>query len=156
MWNCDIRVIPQETVDNNLGTDRLASPKALAPNYCRQPTTLLHDLCLEVLTVYGIELRLFWAKAFPLLILLMSRIWHSSSRLTFTSLAMMGFGQSMVPITFPIADRMHYVLCQSRGYHFRRKQSVCVLVKIQMRLFPYDDFAFLGSSKPSFSWLFVL
>ena len=27
-----IRIIPQETVDNNLG------PKALDPNYCRQPT----------------------------------------------------------------------------------------------------------------------
>ncbi len=30
-----IRVIPQGTVDNNLGPDRLAGPKALAPNYCR-------------------------------------------------------------------------------------------------------------------------
>ena len=69
-----IRVIPQGTVGNNLEPDRLAGPKALDPNYCRQPTLLLHDLCLEVLTVHGIELRLFWAKAFPLLILLMSRI----------------------------------------------------------------------------------
>ena len=33
-----IRVIPQGTVDNNLGSDRLAGPKALDPNYCRQPT----------------------------------------------------------------------------------------------------------------------
>ena len=33
-----IRVIPQGTVDNNLGPDRLAGPKALDPNYCRQPT----------------------------------------------------------------------------------------------------------------------
>ena len=33
-----IRVIPQETVDNNLGPDRLAGPKALEPNYGRQPT----------------------------------------------------------------------------------------------------------------------
>ena len=32
------RVIPQRTVDNNLGPDRLAGPKALDPNYCRQPT----------------------------------------------------------------------------------------------------------------------
>ena len=31
-----IRVIHQETVDNNLGPDRLAGPKALDPNYCRQ------------------------------------------------------------------------------------------------------------------------
>ena len=55
-----IRVIPQGTVDNNLGPDRLVGPKALDPNYCRQPT-----LCLEVLTVHGTELRLFRAKAFP-------------------------------------------------------------------------------------------
>ena len=33
-----IRVIPQGTVDNNLGPDRLAGPKALGPNYCKQPT----------------------------------------------------------------------------------------------------------------------
>ncbi len=36
--NCSIRVIPQGTVDNNLGPDRLVGPKALDPNYCRQPT----------------------------------------------------------------------------------------------------------------------
>ncbi len=29
-----IRVIPQGTVDNNLGPDRLAGPKVLDPNYC--------------------------------------------------------------------------------------------------------------------------
>ncbi len=44
-------VIPQGTVDNKLGPDRLAGPKALDPKYCRQPTLWLHDLCLEVLTV---------------------------------------------------------------------------------------------------------
>ncbi len=37
-FNLDQRVIPQGTVDNNLGPDRLAGPKALDPNYCRQPT----------------------------------------------------------------------------------------------------------------------
>ncbi len=63
-------IIPQWTVDNNLGPDRLASPKALDPNYCRQPILWLHDLCLEVLTVHATELRLFGAKAFPLLILI--------------------------------------------------------------------------------------
>ncbi len=31
-----IQLIPQGTVDNKLGLDRLASPKAL--DYCRQPT----------------------------------------------------------------------------------------------------------------------
>ena len=38
---------------------------------------------LEVLTVYGYELHLFWAKAFPLICLLMLRISHSSSRTIF-------------------------------------------------------------------------
>ena len=33
-----IRLIPQETVDNNLRPDRLEGPKALDPNYYRQPT----------------------------------------------------------------------------------------------------------------------
>ncbi len=33
-----LRVIPQGTVDNNLGLDHLAGTKALDPNYCRQPT----------------------------------------------------------------------------------------------------------------------
>ena len=47
-------LIPQGTVDNNPGLDRLAGPKALDPNYCRQPT-----LCLEVLTVHGTELHCF-------------------------------------------------------------------------------------------------
>ena len=31
--NGSLRVIPQGTVDNNLGPDRLAGPKALDPNY---------------------------------------------------------------------------------------------------------------------------
>ncbi len=59
-----IRVIPQGTVDNNLGPDRLAGPKALDPNYCRQQTLWLHDLYLEVLTVHGNELHVFGGKAF--------------------------------------------------------------------------------------------
>ncbi len=50
-------IIPQGTVDNNLGQDRLADQ--------------MHELCLEVLNVHGSELRLFRANAFPLLILLM-------------------------------------------------------------------------------------
>ncbi len=32
-----ILVIPQWMVDNNLGPDCIAGPKALDPNYCRQP-----------------------------------------------------------------------------------------------------------------------
>ena len=60
-----IRVIPQGTGDINLGPDRLAGPKALDPNYCRQTTLLLQDLYLKVITVHGIELSLSGAKAFP-------------------------------------------------------------------------------------------
>ncbi len=41
----------------------------LAILHSRQPTLWLHDLCLEVLTEHGKELRLFGAKAFPLLVL---------------------------------------------------------------------------------------
>ncbi len=78
-----IRLIPQGRVDNNLRPDRLAGPKALDPNNIRQSTLWLHDLCLEVVAVHDIELRLFGAKAFHLIILLMSRIWHSSSRYNF-------------------------------------------------------------------------
>ena len=58
-------ILPHGTVDNNLRPDRLVGPKALDPNYCRQPTLWLHDLCLEFLTVHGNELRLFGAKASP-------------------------------------------------------------------------------------------
>ena len=32
---CVIRFIPQGTVDNNLGSERLAGPKALDPIYCQ-------------------------------------------------------------------------------------------------------------------------
>ena len=69
-----IRLIPQGTVDNNLEPDGEAGPNALDSNYCRQPTLRLHDLCLEVITVHGTELLMFEAKAFPLLIILMSHI----------------------------------------------------------------------------------
>ncbi len=50
-------------VDNNQASDRLAGQALMTTN-----------LCLEVLTVHGTELHLFWAKAYPLLIILMSRI----------------------------------------------------------------------------------
>ncbi len=49
-WFLIIRLIPQGAVDYNLGPHRLAGTKALDPNYCRQPTLWLHELCLEVLT----------------------------------------------------------------------------------------------------------
>ncbi len=40
-----IRVIPQGTIDNNLGPDCLAGTKALDPNYCKQQTLSMHYLC---------------------------------------------------------------------------------------------------------------
>ncbi len=43
----------------------LTKTKALDPNYCRQQTLWLHDLCLEVLTLHGTKLHLFGAKSFP-------------------------------------------------------------------------------------------
>ncbi len=49
-----IRFIPQGTVDNNLGPDRLSGPKALDPDHCKKHS--LHDLSIEVLTVHGTEL----------------------------------------------------------------------------------------------------
>ncbi len=56
LYSYYIRLIPQGTVDNNLlGPDRLAGPKSLDPNYCRQP----------ILTVHGTELRLFGARVLP-------------------------------------------------------------------------------------------
>ena len=39
-----------------------------------------HCICLEVLILHGYELRLFWAKLFPIHILLILQIWHSSNR----------------------------------------------------------------------------
>ncbi len=83
MTMCVSCIIPQGTVVNNLGPNRLADPKALDPHHYRQPTLWLPDLCLGVLTMHGTELRLFGAKTFPLLILLMSHIWHSSRRYNF-------------------------------------------------------------------------
>ena len=46
--------MPQGTVDDNLVLDCLAGPKGLDPYYYRHSTLLLHDLCLEVLTVHNI------------------------------------------------------------------------------------------------------
>ncbi len=62
---CLIRLMPRGTIDNNLGQDLFAGPKALDHYYCKQPTLWLHVLCLEVLTVHGTELRMYGAKAFP-------------------------------------------------------------------------------------------
>ncbi len=56
--------------DRPIGPDCSTGPKYLDPNYSRQPILWLHALCLKVLIVQGNELRLFGAKACPLLILI--------------------------------------------------------------------------------------
>ena len=106
-----MRLIPQGTVDNNLGPDRLAGPKALEPNYCRQLTLWLHDLCLEVLTVQGTDFRLFGAKAFPLLILFMMHIWHSSIGTTFNV---------FIYDTGWIAEQIRYVFCHACSFLLKK------------------------------------
>ena len=110
----------------------------LALLHSRQTALWLHNLCLEVLTVHGNEALMFRANAFPLLVLLIPHIWHSSSKYNFLrlSLAMSRFGQasrsnfkhqgrpsstrttvpqpSIKPITFR-AERMRFMLCHERG-----------------------------------------
>ncbi len=79
-----LQFILQGTVVNYIGPVRLAGPTAINSNYCRQYILFLHDPFLEALTVYNNELCLFGDKAFPLLlILLILRIWHGSSRYNF-------------------------------------------------------------------------
>ncbi len=41
MWCSLIQLITQRAVDNNLGPDRLAGPRALYLNYCRQQTQVV-------------------------------------------------------------------------------------------------------------------
>ncbi len=89
-FTCIQLTLQGSTLDNNLGPDRLPDPKALNPNHCRRPTLCLHDLCLEFITVHGTEFRLYGAKAFTILILLMWRVWNSSG---------------IEPITFPTPSR---------------------------------------------------
>ncbi len=50
----------------------------ISKTYCIADNQPLHDLCLKVLTLHGIELRLCGSKEFSLLVLLMSHIRHSS------------------------------------------------------------------------------
>ncbi len=67
---------------------------ALDPNCCRKQTLWLHDLCLEVLTLHGHE--------FHLILLEMSRIWHSISAVyvqPLPSLAITLFGEEIERIT---------------------------------------------------------
>ncbi len=54
--------MPQGTVGNNQGPDRLEAPMALEPNHCKQPTLCLQDPYQETLTMHGTELHLFGAN----------------------------------------------------------------------------------------------
>ena len=100
-----IRIIPQGTVDNNIGQDRLAGPKVLDPNYCTQLTLLthlFHDLCLEVLIVNGNEFCLFWTKAFhPTNTINVVHLTLQQKVQLLASLSMTRFGPSIEPINFP-------------------------------------------------------
>ncbi len=102
-----LRLILQGTAENNLGPDRLAGLKALNLNYYRQLTLLLHELCLEVLTVHVSELRLFWAKAFPLLSTHTINVAHLIKQQY--KFKLLFFGPSIEPITFPAPSR--YATC---------------------------------------------
>ncbi len=65
-------------------------------SYLREQTThWLLDPCLEVLTVHGTELRLFWAKAFPTFTLLMSDL----------SIVLLQLGPRIELITSPTPSR---------------------------------------------------
>ncbi len=69
-YHIRIRFIPQGmVVNNNVGPYSFSCSECpnIHPNYCRQLTLCLHDICLEVRTVHGNALRLFWAMH-PLLI----------------------------------------------------------------------------------------
>ncbi len=107
----NIRLIPQGTVDNNLESDRLDGLKALDPNYCRQPTFWLHDLCLEVLTVHVTELPRH-SPFPPPIILLMSHIWHISSRNVYSYDAVWAEHRTH---NLSNVEQIRYVLCHGRG-----------------------------------------
>ncbi len=94
--------IPKGTVDNNLGKDRL---------FRIQP---LYDLCLDILTLRSNEWCLFWAKAFPLLILLMSRA--SDIAVVCTTFIIFSFDAVSADIgPLPNAMQLRYVLWHSPG-----------------------------------------
>ncbi len=73
-----------QLLELDLFPDHKKGPDRSYPYYILDTNpVLMHDLSLEVLTVNSNELRLFWAKAFPLSVILLSRIWHRSSKYNF-------------------------------------------------------------------------
>ncbi len=126
--NLALLVIPQGTVDNNLGPDRLAGPKALDTNYCRQPTLWLHDLSLEVLTLHGTEL--VKENMIVLMDLWIERKTNKPTRITFKVTSVLKINiQKMLKIwslilidgSLQILNRDKYIalyLTSFRYYHF--------------------------------------
>ncbi len=111
IWILTIWLIPQGTINNKLGPDRFEGLKALDPNYYRQPTLWLHNLCLEVQTVHGIEFCLFRAKAFPILILLMSAYHIALVGTAFNVLSYDTVWAGHRTHHLPNAEQIRYVLC---------------------------------------------
>ncbi len=103
-----LRVISQGTVDNKLGPDRLAGPKTLD-----QTSNLMIARPLSGslnCAVHGIELHLFGTKAFPPTHTInVAHLTYQQLEQLLTSLAMMRFGPSIEPITFPTLSR--YATC---------------------------------------------
>ena len=83
------------------------------PNHSRQPSLSLHDLCLEFLTVHGNEMRLFWAKVFPIFILLMPDI--AAVRKTFNVFSYDVVWAELRTHHLNEPTRMLYVLCHGHG-----------------------------------------
>ena len=92
--------------------------------HSRQPTVWMHDLCQGVVTVHGNEWHMFWAKALPLLILTMSRIWHNSRRSAFNVFSYDELWADHRTHHLPDAERIYYVLCHVTGYILNTIQNL--------------------------------
>ena len=76
-----LRVIPQGTIADNLGPDRLAVPKALDLQSFQSTTNPL--IAQPLSESHVMNCACLWARHLPLLILLMPRICLSSIRYNF-------------------------------------------------------------------------
>ncbi len=92
----------------------LTGPKAPDPNNSREPTLWLHNPCLEVITVHGNELHLFWAKSFSLLVLTYIDI--AAVDTTFNVFSYDAVWAEHRTHYLPNAWHKRYVLCHERGF----------------------------------------
>ena len=87
----------------------------------RQPTLWLHDLCLEILTVQGNELRIFWVITSPLLYT--NYLCHTPDTASKgTNFNVFGYDAMLAEIIkYHLHDneRMHCVLPYSRGFRLK-------------------------------------